>query len=138
MAKTQKETPKVYCPCCNQLTRGGTFKMGHDQRLRGMLLRGETLKPYTQAFIEAQPKSSEWRKLQAEGVKRAEEAVARQAEREAAKAKREQERKASKKAVKAKAKRAGRRQSARRATDAPQADQSVTPPAVEPEPPVQQ
>lgn len=139
MAKTTKTQPDApLCSCgCGQKTRGGTFRMGHDQRLRGFLSRNEGLKPIAAKFVASQPKSSEWRKLQVEGVKREEERVARQAEREAAKAKREAERAAAKQEKKsrkpAKAKRAGRRAAARRSTDQPQQDQPVEPVQTQPQ-----
>lgn len=85
--KAPKDAPLCSCGC-NQKTRGGTFRMGHDQRLRGFLSRGEDLKPIAAKFVAAQPKSSEWRHLQAAGIKWLEAKVAKQAEREAAKAER--------------------------------------------------
>jgi len=48
--KTNRE-PKL-CACgCGAKTSGSDFRMGHDQRLRGLIKRGETLKPESVAFL---------------------------------------------------------------------------------------
>lgn len=83
MAKSAKSTKKAakvlpFCACgCGKRTKGGTFLQGHDQRLRGMLKRGESLKAATLAFLKEQNKTSEWMKLRLAGpaTKKAKKAV---------------------------------------------------------------
>lgn len=108
MAESTKVTR---CVCgCGGKTGGGDFKPGHDQRLRGMLLKRETLAPITLRYIREQ--KGEWTKLQAEGIKREHE------EREAAAAKakriaeRQRERAKRSKQAKPKAKAKGKRRAA--------------------------
>lgn len=72
MAKAKKSTKSAkvmpFCACsCGKRTGGGTFLQGHDQRLRGMLKRGESLKAATLAFLKEQNKTSEWMKLRLAG-----------------------------------------------------------------------
>lgn len=80
MAKSAKSTKKAakvlpFCACgCGKRTKGGTFLQGHDQRLRGMLKRGETLKAATLAFLKEQNKTSEWMKLRLAGPAKAKKA----------------------------------------------------------------
>ena len=101
MTKTKAVKDAPLCSCgCGTKTRGGTFRMGHDQRLRGFLSRGEDLKPIAAKFVAAQPKSSEWRKLQASGIIAAADKVERQAKREAAKAERDQAKRKAKRSTK--------------------------------------
>lgn len=86
MTSKTKQDAKPFCSCgCGQRTKGGTFKMGHDQRLRGLLGRAEALAPAARAFVNSQPKTSEWRTLQREGGKRVAERAEKISAREAAK-----------------------------------------------------
>lgn len=65
---TKTTDSPIYCACgCGRRTAGGNFKMGHDQRLRGMLKRGESIKTVTRSFITKSGKRSEWAKLLHEG-----------------------------------------------------------------------
>jgi hypothetical protein len=48
--KTNREPRPCACGCGKQ-TSGSDFRMGHDMRLRGIIKRGETLKPESVAFL---------------------------------------------------------------------------------------
>jgi hypothetical protein len=68
MAASKEKAEVTLCHCgCGKRTSGSTFAQGHDQRLRGMLIRGETLKPFALKFVLSQGVRSEWQKLRARG-----------------------------------------------------------------------
>lgn len=51
-AKAAREPRPCACGCGKQ-TSGSDFRMGHDQKLRGQIRRGETLRPESKAFLAA-------------------------------------------------------------------------------------